>query len=316
MTCDRPVLYVILPCWNEEDVLPITAPVFISKLSGMVSEGLVSERSRILFVNDGSTDATWDIIKKLSSENETVEGICLSRNRGQQNALAAGYAEVTDRCDIAISADCDGQDDIGAMDLMVREYMNGAQIVYGVRSDRSTDSFLKRSTARGFYRFMERMGAETVYDHAEYRLVSSEVLRAFSSFEEVNLYLRGMFPLVGFKSTSVYYERHERMAGKTHYDLKRMLSLAMDGITSLSVKPLRLIFSAGVLMLVSSLIMLIILLIAGAEGWQWVTGVLLLTCGLQLIALGIIGEYTGKTYMETKHRPRFIISERTEDGIK
>lgn len=308
-----PVLYVIIPCFNEEEVLPLTAPVFISKLSGMIGDGLVHEKSRILFVNDGSTDSTWSVIRELSEKEPSVEGISLSRNFGQQNALMAGYTEALPKCDITITADCDGQDDIDAMDRMVKEYLSGSEIVYGVRSDRSSDRFLKRFTAESFYRFMKRMGAETVYDHADYRLVSARVLKEFLSFGEVNLYLRGMFPLAGFPSGIVYYERHERVAGKTHYDLKKMFSLAADGITSLSVKPLRLIASLGMLLLLVSVILFFVLLFGNAEGWQWVVDAVFFTGGLELLSLGIIGEYTGKTYMETKHRPRYIISERTEE---
>ena len=313
-----PRLYIVIPCYNEEAVLPITAPLFRDKLLSLSSQGKISPDSRVLFVNDGSKDNTWNLICKLSKEDEYYEGICLSRNRGHQNALLAGLMEAKDKCDITISIDCDGQDDINAMDEMVDEYLSGAEIVYGVRSKRETDTFFKRFTAESFYKLMKWMGADTVYNHADYRLVSSRALKEFANFKEVNIFLRGMFPLVGFKSTCVYYERHERIAGESHYPLKKMLALAFDGITSLSIKPIRIITGMGVVISLVAFALIIYALVSYFTGnvvSGWASS-LIVTCflgGIQLISLGVIGEYVGKIYMETKGRPRFIISERTED---
>ena len=241
----KPILYIVIPCYNEEKVLPITAPMFLKKITDLSAAGKISEDSRVLFVNDGSKDNTWNIIRDLSRENPHYIGICQSRNRGHQNAVLAGLMEAKDRCDITISIDCDGQDDINAMDDMVDAYLDGCEVVYGVRSKRDTDTFFKRFTAEGFYKLMNWMGAEVVFNHADYRLISSKVLQEFANFKEVNIFLRGMVPLVGFKSTSVYYERAERLAGESHYPLKKMLALAFDGITSMSVKPIRLITGFG-----------------------------------------------------------------------
>ena len=312
-----PTLYIVIPCYNEETVLPITAPMFLNKLSYLCSEGKISDESRILFVNDGSKDKTWEIICSLADQDAHYKGICLSRNRGHQNALLAGLMEAKEQCDITISIDCDGQDDIDAMDKMVDEYLSGAQVVYGVRSSRKTDTFFKRATAQGFYKLLNVMGAEVVYNHADYRLISSQVLHEFANFKEVNLFLRGMIPLVGFKSTSVFYERHERIAGESHYPLKKMLALAFDGITSLSVKPIRLITTFGFLIAFISfagIIWSIITAILGrtVAGWASTVSILCFLGGVQLVSLGIIGEYVGKIYMETKERPRYIISERTK----
>lgn len=315
---EKPILYIVIPCYNEQEVLPITAPMFLNKLKQLMSDGLISGDSRVMFVNDGSTDGTWDIISKLSAEDEHFIGISQSRNRGHQNALLAGLMEAKDRCDISISIDCDGQDDIDAMDKMIAEYLGGCEVVYGVRSSRETDSFFKRTTAQGFYRLLSAMGAEVVYNHADYRLVSSRVLRELASFKEVNLFLRGMVPLVGFKSTCVEYARCERLAGKSKYPLSKMLSLAADGITSLSVKPLRLITSFGVFVALLSFIGVIWAIISAlcgdtVAGWASTTCIVCFVGGVQLICLGIIGEYIGKIYLETKGRPRYIISERTYD---
>ena len=240
-----PILYIIIPCYNEEKVLPITSGMFLDKIRELVDAQKISDDSRILFVNDGSKDRTWEIICELAQQDKHYQGICQSRNRGHQNAVLAGLMEAKDVCDITISIDCDGQDDINAMNDMVDAYADGCEIVYGVRSKRDTDTFFKRFTAEGFYKLMNWMGAEVVFNHADYRLVSSRVLQEFANFKEVNIFLRGMIPLVGFKSTSVYYERHERIAGESHYPLKKMLSLAFDGITSLSVKPLHMITGMG-----------------------------------------------------------------------
>ena len=313
-----PRLFIVIPCYNEEAVLPITAPLFRDKLLFLSSQGKISPDSRVLFVNDGSKDNTWNLICQLAKEDEHYMGICLSRNRGHQNALLAGLMEAKDKCDITISIDCDGQDDINAMDAMVDEYLTGAEIVYGVRSKRDTDTFFKRFTAESFYKVMKWMGADTVFNHADYRLVSSRALKEFANFREVNIFLRGMFPLVGFKSTCVYYERHERIAGQSHYPLKKMLALAFDGITSLSIKPIRIITGLGVFISLAAFALIIYALVSYFTGnvvSGWASS-LIVTCflgGIQLICLGVIGEYVGKIYMETKARPRFIISQRTED---
>ena len=315
---EHPVLYIVIPCYNEQDVLPITAPMFLNKLSDLADRGLISDASRVLFVNDGSGDKTWDIICALAQSDEHYIGISQSRNRGHQNAVLAGLMEAKDRCDISISIDCDGQDDINAMDDMVRAYLNGCDIVYGVRSDRESDSFFKRTTAQGFYKFLSAMGADIVYNHADYRLISARALRELAKFEEVNLFLRGMVPLVGFKSTSVEYKRAERLAGKSKYPLRKMLSLAGDGITSLSIKPLRLIMSFGLIVAFLSFVGVIWAIVSAlgghaVAGWASTTCIICFVSGVQLVCMGIIGEYIGKIYMETKHRPRYIISERTWD---
>lgn len=311
-------LYIVIPCYNEQEVLPITAPMFLDKIKSLVAAGKISDDSRVLFVNDGSRDKTWDIIKELSRSDEHYIGICQSRNRGHQNAVLAGLMEAKDRCDMTVSIDCDGQDDINAMDAMVDAYYEGCDVVYGVRSSRETDTFFKRFTAQSFYRFLASMGAEVVYNHADYRLISSKALKALADFREVNLFLRGMVPLVGFKSTTVTYSRAARLAGESHYPLKKMLMLAVDGITSLSVKPLRMITGFGVFVALISFIGVIWALITAlcgktVAGWASMTCIVCFVSGVQLICLGIIGEYIGKIYMETKQRPRYIISERTYD---
>ncbi len=313
----KPILYIVIPCYNEEEVLPITAPMFLDKLNILSAEGKISQESRVLFVNDGSKDKTWDIICSLAERDKHYSGVCLSRNRGHQNALLAGLMEAKDKCDITISIDCDGQDDINAMDKMVDEYHNGCEIVYGVRSSRETDTFFKRTTAQGFYKLMSAMGVETVYNHADYRLISSKVLKEFANFEEVNIFLRGMIPLVGFKCSSVYYERKERIAGESHYPLKKMLALAFDGITSLSVKPIRLITAFGTFVALLSFVgiiwsVMVSLIGKSVSGWASLISILCFLGGVQLMSLGVIGEYIGKIYLETKKRPRFIISERTD----
>ena len=285
----------------------------------MQADGLISEKSKVLLVNDGSKDKTWDLICTTAKENSNVEGISLSRNRGHQNALLAGLMEAKDKCDITISIDADGQDDISVMTDMVKSYLNGAEVVYGVRSSRKKDTFFKRFTAESFYKLLSAMGAEIVFNHADYRLVSSRVLKEFSSFKEVNLFLRGLIPLVGFNSSSVFYERHERLAGKSHYPFTKMLSLAIDGITSLSTKPLRLVFIIGLTVSILSfigIIWAIIMVILGTTvaGWASTVCVVCFIGGIQMVCLGVIGEYVGKTYLEVKARPRFIISERTKDN--
>ena len=316
-----PKLMIVIPCYNEEEVLPITSKLFREELEGLIDKGKVSPDSRILFVNDGSTDSTWDIICGLSEECALFEGISQSRNRGHQSTLLAGLMEARDMCDVTISIDCDGQDDISAMERMIDEYAGGAEIVYGVRSARRTDTFFKRFTAQSFYRLLKGMGADVVYNHADYRLVSSRVLKEFADFREVNIFLRGMFPLVGFRSTCVYYERSERLAGKSHYPLSKMLGLAIDGITSLSIKPIRFITGMGIFVVLLSFIGVIWSVVEyflhhSITGWASTVSIICFIGGIQLISLGVIGEYIGKMYMETKARPRFIISERTEDMEK
>ena len=313
-----PILYIVIPCYNEEAVLPVTAPLFLEKIKSLAAAGKISEESRVLFVNDGSRDDTWKIIKGLSKEDPHYLGISQSRNRGHQNAVLAGLMEARDRCDITISIDCDGQDDINAMDEMVDAYLDGYDVVYGVRSSRETDSFFKRFTAQSFYKLLSAMGAEVVYNHADYRLMSARVLKEFANFKEVNLYLRGLVPLVGFRSTTVSYSRAERIAGESHYPLKKMLGLAIDGITSLSVKPLQMITGFGIFVAVISFLGCLWALITAicgkaVPGWASMTCIVCFVSGVQLVCLGIIGEYIGKIYLETKERPRYIISERTEN---
>ena len=309
-------LITVIPCYNEQEVLPITAPQFLAKINQLASEGLISGDSRVMFVNDGSKDDTWNIIQRLADQDEHYIGIAQSRNRGHQNAVLAGLMEAKDMCDITISIDCDGQDDINAMDEMVKAYLEGCEIVYGVRSKRDTDTFFKRFTAESFYKLLNSMGAEVVYNHADYRLISSRALQELAKFKEVNIFLRGMVPLVGFKSTSVYYERSERAAGKSHYPLSKMLALAFDGITSLSIKPIKMIIGMGVFVAFISFIGIIWAVVEAilgktVMGWASTTCIICFLSGVQLISVGVIGEYIGKIYMEVKQRPRYIISERT-----
>ena len=313
-----PILYIVIPCYNEEAVLPVTSGMFLKKLKDLIAAGKVAPHSRVLFVNDGSRDNTWPIIQDLARQDEHFEGVCLSRNRGHQNALLAGLMTAKDRADITISIDCDGQDDINAMDAMVDEYLAGVDVVYGVRSKRETDTWFKRTTAEGFYKVMHALGAETVYNHADYRLMSRRALEGLAQFKEVNLFLRGLVPLVGYRSSSVYYERAERLAGESHYPLKKMLAFAFDGITSLSVKPIRLITGLGFLISFVSVIAIIWVLLTKlfgftVSGWSSMACAIFFMGGVQLLCLGVIGEYIGKIYNETKARPRFIISETTWD---
>ena len=312
----QPILYIVIPCYNEEKVLPITSGMFLEKINTLAAAGKISPESRVLFVNDGSKDSTWNIITELAAKDEHYIGISQSRNRGHQNTVLAGLMEAKDKCDITISIDCDGQDDINAMDEMVDAYQNNYKVVYGVRSRRDTDTFFKRFTAEGFYHLMNFLGADIVFNHADYRLISSRVLQEFANFKEVNIFLRGMVPLVGFKSTSVYYERHERLAGESHYPLKKMLALAFDGITSLSVKPIRFITGLGLIFSVLSFVGVLWAVIASilgrtVVGWASTMCIVCFMGGIQLLCLGVIGEYIGKIYLETKARPRYIISERT-----
>lgn len=316
MNRTNPVLWIIIPCYNEEEVLPLTAPKFLSKIKELIGNNKVSSRSRILFVNDGSKDNTWGYITMLSKSDEHFLGISQSRNFGHQSAVLAGLMEAKDKCDITVSIDCDGQDDINAINDMVDEYISGADIVYGVRSDRSSDTWFKRTSAQKYYKALNKLGGEVVYNHADYRLVSSEVLKHFADFKEVNIYLRGLFPLVGFKSTVVYYERQERIAGMSHYPLRKMIGLAVDGITSLSIKPISIIVNIGLVISILGLIGIIFVIICSmigrpmASGWASLMCVVVFLGGIQMLSLGIIGEYVGKTYMESKHRPRYIISEK------
>lgn len=267
-----PILYIVIPCYNEQEVLPITAPLFLQKINDLAAAGKISPDSRVLFVNDGSRDRTWEIINELAASDEHYVGICQSRNRGHQNAVLAGLMEAKDRCDITISIDCDGQDDINAMDAMIDEYLAGMDVVYGVRSKRETDTWFKRTTAEGFYKVMKALGADVVFNHADYRLLSKRALEGLAEFREVNLFLRGLVPLVGYRCSSVYYERAERIAGESHYPLKKMLAFAFDGITSLSVKPLRLITLAGMLVSAVSFVAIIVTLITKLVGFTVTAG--------------------------------------------
>ena len=313
---NKPVLYIIIPCYNEEKVLPITAPLFKQEIMKLINRNIISVKSKIMFVNDGSKDQTWNILCELAKKDDCFLGISQSRNRGHQNAVLAGLMESKDQCDITISIDCDGQDDINAMDSMVEEYLKGNEIVYGVRSRRDTDTFFKRFTAESFYKLLNWMGVEVIYNHADYRLISSRVLQEFANYKEVNIFLRGMVPLVGFKSTIVYYERHERIAGESHYPLSNMLSLAFDGITSLSIKPIRMITGVGFVIAVLSFIGVLWSFVEyfigeTVNGWASMTSLICFIGGVQLLCLGILGEYIGKIYLEVKARPRYIISDRT-----
>ena len=311
-------LYIVVPCYNEEEVLPETSKRLKAKLEQLMAAGKISEKSRVLFVNDGSRDRTWDLISALHGQSPLFCGVDLTRNRGHQNALLAGLMTAKDRADAVISMDADLQDDVEAVDQMVDKYLEGVDIVYGVRSSRKKDSFFKRTTAEGFYRVMNALGAETVFNHADYRLMSKRALEGLAQFREVNLFLRGIVPMIGYRTDVVEYERGERFAGESKYPLKKMLSFAMEGITSLSVKPLRMITGLGFLIFLVSLVMIVYNLVRWAMG-DTVTGWASLACslwalgGLIMLALGVVGEYIGKIYMETKDRPRFLIAQVLED---
>ena len=311
-----PVLVLVIPCYNEASVLPVTAPMFLKEVDYCISSQLIDERSCILFVDDGSCDDTWNIICRLAGQSVKYKGISLSRNRGHQNALLAGLSEAVNFGDVTVTIDCDGQDDIGAITEMLREYHSGSEVVYGVRSDRSTDTWFKKQSAQFFYRLMKSLGAEVVYNHADYRLLSSKVLRCFQDYKEVNLFLRGIFPLIGFKSSVVYYQRKERLGGQSHYPLKKMLSFAFDGITSLSIKPIELIVVFGAIVSFAGFTGIIwaivrALMSYSVPGWASIICMICFFSGIQLLSLGVIGIYIGKTYLEAKHRPRFVISSRT-----
>ena len=314
----KDILYIVVPCYNEEEVLPETSRRLREKVSALIAEGKISDRSRILFVNDGSRDRTWQLISELHDSDHIFSGVNLSRNRGHQNALLAGLMTAKEKCDMAISMDADLQDDVDAVDGMVEKYYTGCDIVYGVRSSRKKDTFFKRFTAEGFYRVMNALGAETVFNHADYRLLSRRALEGLSQFKEVNLFLRGIVPMIGYTAGTVEYERGERFAGESKYPLKKMLAFAMEGITSLSTKPIRFITGLGFLIFLVSIIMLITFIVKWAmgmtvAGWAseicsvWAIG------GLILLSLGVIGEYIGKIYLETKGRPRFLIREVLDD---
>ena len=312
------ILYIVVPCYNEEEVLPETSRRLREKLEGLMAAGKISPDSRVLFVNDGSKDKTWEIISQLHEQCPLFSGADLTRNRGHQNALLAGLMTAKERCNMAISMDADLQDDIDAVDAMVEEYYAGCDIVYGVRSSRAKDTFFKRFTAEGFYKLMNAMGAETVFNHADYRLMSKRALEGLSQFKEVNLFLRGIVPMIGYRTGTVTYERGERFAGESKYPLKKMLSFAMEGITSLSVKPIRMITGLGFLVFLISIAMLIYSIVRWAMG-ETIMGWASLICsvwaigGLILLSLGVIGEYIGKIYLETKGRPRFLLREVLED---
>ena len=311
------ILYIVIPCYNEEKVLPITHKMFLDELNELIKKEKISADSKIVFVDDGSRDETWKIICDLSEQHGSIEGIQQSRNRGHQNAVLMGMLDSRDKCDICITIDCDGQDDITAIEQMVDKYHEGYEVVYGVRDNRDTDTLFKKYTAQGFYTLLKKMGVDVVYNHADYRLMSKSALDGLSQFKEVNLFLRGLIPLVGFKNTSVYYKRNERLAGESHYPLKKMLAFAIDGITSLSTTPLSIITFLGLLISFLSFCFIIWVCIgyfsgSTMSGWASLVSVICLLCGFQLISIGIIGEYIGKIYMEVKARPRYIISNRTD----
>ncbi len=307
-------LYVVIPCYNEEEVLKETTKRLKEKLMNLIAKKIIGKDSRVMYVNDGSKDKTWELIKEINSKEKLFTGITLSRNRGHQNALVAGLLTAKEYADVVISMDADLQDDINAIDEMLEKYNNGCEIVYGVRSSRKKDTFFKKVTAEGFYKFMKLMGVDIVFNHADYRLTSKKVLEQFENYKEVNLFLRGIFPLIGYKTDVVYYERAERFAGESKYPLKKMLNFAWDGITSFSVKPLRFICSLGFIILFISFVIMVYSLVQKiggntVDGWTFITISIWFIGGLQMLSIGIVGEYIGKMYNETKARPRYIISE-------
>ena len=316
---DSTVLYMVVPCYNEEEVLDETTRQLVPKLESMAEQGKISRKSRILYVNDGSSDQTWMVISRLHEEYDMVSGLNLSRNRGHQNAVLAGLMYAKDHCDAAISMDADLQDDIDAIDKMVDKFRDGKDVVYGVRSSRKKDSLFKRFTAEAFYKLMTWMGVEIVFNHADYRLMSRRVLMQLEHYKEVNLFLRGIVPLIGYPSDCVYYERQERFAGESKYPLKKMLSFALDGITSFSVKPIRFIMVLGIVIFLISIMILgysVVRFILGRTvlGWSSLMVSIWALGGLQLLAIGVIGEYIGKMYLEAKERPRFAIQEVLNDA--
>ncbi len=306
-------LYLVIPCYNEEEVLNETTKRLEEKYDKLINDGIISKDSKVMYVNDGSKDKTWELIEQISKEHKYFTGICLSRNRGHQNALVAGLLTAKQYADVVISMDADLQDDINAIDEMLEKYFNGCDIVYGVRNSRKKDTWFKKTTAQGFYKFMKMMGVDIIYNHADYRLTSKRVLDNFEGFKEVNLFLRGIFPLIGYKTDIVYYERNERFAGVSKYPLKKMLNFAWDGITSFSVKPIRLLLNLGITIFIVSMLFVIYCLISkitgnAVPGWTFLACSIWVMGGIQMISLGIIGEYIGKIYSETKGRPRYIIS--------
>ena len=314
----KKIIWLVIPCYNEQEVLPETSRQLEEIMRGLIKKDKISDKSKIAFVNDGSKDNTWNIITDLHEKNPMFTGINLAHNKGHQNALLAGLMTAKDYADAAISLDADLQDDVGVIDQFIDKFNEGKDVVYGVRSTRATDTVFKRSTAHAFYKLMKAMGADTLQDHADYRLMSKRALEGLAKYKEVNLFLRGIVPMIGYETDVVYYERHERFAGESKYPLKKMLSFAVDGITSCSVKPIRMITSLGTLVFTVSIVMLIYFLIVWllghtVQGWTTIVISLWGIGGLILLSLGIIGEYVGKIYMEVKHRPRYIISERTED---
>lgn len=306
------VLYLVVPCYNEDEIIRYSSQIMLNKLKELIAKNKISKNSRLCFINDGSKDKTWDIIKELHERNELISGINLSKNQGHQNALMAGLMTVKDTADAVISMDADLQDDIDAVDEMVDKYNEGCDIVYGVRSNRKKDSFFKRFTAEAFYRLMNHMGAKIIFNHADFRLMSKRALEGLSQFTEVNLFLRGIVPLIGYRTDTVEYERKERSAGESKYPLKKMLSFAFDGITSFSIKPMRLVLGMGVLSLVFALIILIYTIVSICTGkivtgWSSLIISIWALCGLIMISIGLLGEYIGKIYLETKRRPRYIV---------
>ena len=314
------VVYFVIPCYNEEEVLPETVKRLSEKLEHLISDGIASKESRMLFVDDGSKDKTWELIEKFSSDNKYVGGVKLSRNRGHQNALLAGLMTARGKCDCVISLDADLQDDIGVIDEFVLKYQDGCEVVYGVRSSREKDTAFKRGTAQGYYKFMAALGVEIVYNHADYRLLGSRALDALAEYKEVNLFLRGIVPLIGFRSDYVYYERSERFAGESKYPLKKMIRFAVDGITSFSVKPLKIISNAGIIICILSFIFFIYAIVSvitgsSVAGWASLMCSIWFLGGIQMLGIGIVGTYVGKIYSESKHRPRFIIDKTIISGI-
>ncbi len=309
-----PTVYLVIPCYNEEEVLPETVKRLTVKMNSMLETGRADKDSRMLLVDDGSRDRTWELISRFSEENELVSGIKLAHNRGHQNALLAGLMTAKEYCDCAISLDADLQDDIEVLDQFADKFMDGCDVVYGVRNKRETDTFFKRTTAQGFYKFMKVLGVDVVYNHADYRLMSRRALEALSEYKEVNLFLRGIVPLIGYRSDYVYYDRNERFAGESKYPLKKMLSFALDGITSFSVKPLKMISNLGVILSFLSIIGLIYALVSyfmglAVTGWTAIVCSIWLLGGIQLLCLGVVGGYVGKIYSEVKARPRYKIEE-------
>lgn len=312
----KEILYIIVPCYNEEKVLPLTYSLFLDVLNNLITNNKISPESKILFVDDGSFDNTWEIIKDLSNKFKQIEGIQQSRNRGHQNAILAGLLDSIDKCHVTVTIDCDGQDDITVIEQMIDRYHEGFDIVYGVRDNRDSDSLFKKYTAQCYYYLLKKLGADIVFNHADYRLMSKTAVEGLSKFKEVNLFLRGLIPLVGYKSTCVFYTRTKRLAGLSHYPLKKMIALAIDGVTSLSTRPLRAITMMGLIVSCFSFIFIVWVMIGylGGHtilGWASLISALCFIGGIQLICIGIIGEYVGKIYLEVKSRPRFIISDRT-----